>query len=849
MIYHCCDKNRRDAVKEHPFLNGIDFLDVVDDPADSFEERQTTLMVHFIKPLSPDELRKENVRIEGGERIRNIQVIEVSIESMASPPMSPPFNDKNLVVKVSTAGDFSPYTLRLVKGEKDNDQPDGFDPILSSIEFSFKVLCKKDFDCLPQCECGPEATVQPEINYLAKDFACFRQLMLDRMSVLMPTWRERNPADMGMALVETLAYVADYLSYQQDAIATEAYLGTARKRVSVRRHARLVDYYMHEGCNARMWVHIDVQKGINGFTLLKKDNGKIVTRFLTRTNTSLPKAFDVDSNEWTIALEEGTKVFEPMHDLDLFHAHNRMNFYTWGEKECCLPKGSTSATLLGDLTTLKRGHVLILQEVKGPQTGNSADADPAHRHAVRITDVRLIFDPLFAGSPPWPGLPVTKITWDPADALPFPLCISSKEETSFYDNVSVALGNNVLADHGFTQYDTSVSSLHPDTVGSSVISTVEDSSGCFCSEETPVPVPPKFNPELLARPLTFRATYDVNNPPSATAAMKWLMQDVVPAIALLEDGTTETWTPKNDLLDSGGEDKNFVVEIESDGISKLRFGDGIQGMRPAAETRFLATYRIGNGTVGNVGRESITSIVPGGVGDKSIFLNVTNPLSATGGIDPEGIEEVRQKAPAAFRIQKRAVTATDYEEMSKVCSDTIQRSACTFRWTGSWRTAFLTVDRFGGQEVSPAFENKIRRGMDQFRMAGQDLEVDAPKYVSIELEISICVKPNYFASDVKGALLKVFSNRVQSNGQLGVFHPDNFSFGQSVFLSPLYAAAQSVTGVASVEITKLKRQNEVNNDAIQTGKLPLSRLEIARLDNDPNFPEHGILNFKMNGGK
>ena len=93
MIYHCCDKNRRDAVKEHPFLNGIDFLDVVDDPADSFEERQTTLMVHFIKPLSPDELRKENVRIEGGERIRNIQVIEVSIESMASPPMSPPFND------------------------------------------------------------------------------------------------------------------------------------------------------------------------------------------------------------------------------------------------------------------------------------------------------------------------------------------------------------------------------------------------------------------------------------------------------------------------------------------------------------------------------------------------------------------------------------------------------------------------------------------------------------------------------------------------------------------------------------------------------------------------------------
>ncbi len=58
MIYHCCDTNRRNAVKEHPFLNGIDFIDVVDNPADPFEERQTTLIVHFIKPLTDATLKK-----------------------------------------------------------------------------------------------------------------------------------------------------------------------------------------------------------------------------------------------------------------------------------------------------------------------------------------------------------------------------------------------------------------------------------------------------------------------------------------------------------------------------------------------------------------------------------------------------------------------------------------------------------------------------------------------------------------------------------------------------------------------------------------------------------------------
>ena len=70
----------------------------------------------------------------------------------------------------------------------------------------------------------------------------------------MPDWTERHVPDLGITLVELLAYVGDYLSYYQDAVATEAYLDTARRRISVRRHVRLVDYRMHDGCNARAWV-------------------------------------------------------------------------------------------------------------------------------------------------------------------------------------------------------------------------------------------------------------------------------------------------------------------------------------------------------------------------------------------------------------------------------------------------------------------------------------------------------------------------------------------------------------------------------------------------------------------
>ena len=107
-----------------------------------------------------------------------------------------------------------------------------------------------------------QAETPAEINYLAKDYASFRQLILDRLALVMPDWKERHVPDIGIALVEVLAYVGDHLSYYQDAVATEAYLDTARKRISVRRHARLVDYPMHEGCNARAWVCVDTKSDL-----------------------------------------------------------------------------------------------------------------------------------------------------------------------------------------------------------------------------------------------------------------------------------------------------------------------------------------------------------------------------------------------------------------------------------------------------------------------------------------------------------------------------------------------------------------------------------------------------------
>jgi hypothetical protein len=113
----------------------------------------------------------------------------------------------------------------------------------------------------------------------------------------------------------------------------------------------------------------------------------------------------------------------------------------------------------------------------------------------------------------------------------------------------------------------------------------------------------------------------------------------------------------------------------------------------------------------------------------------------------------------------------------------------------------------------------------------------------------VCVKRGYLVADVKAALREVFSSRLSAGGRRGLFHPDNFTFGQPVFLSTFYAAAQAVTGVDSVEITTFQRQGNPSDEALAAGRLTLGRLEIARLDNDPDFPERGVFNLVMRGGR
>jgi hypothetical protein len=1088
VIYQCCDETRKAAVAGNPVLNGIDYLEVLGFDADPLGlQPQTILLLRCLKAV-PAGITSGNVLIGGGESITNIAATFVApADTPGGSSLWPAgmtsvqenyFNSlpgaaQILVIGVSTAGDFSPYTLRLVNSATAAKEDPfevtevltGFDPQLAELEFYFKVECPPFFDCKPQPpDCPPDLPAPPAINYLAKDYSSFRSIILDRLSQLLPGWGATSEADLGIALAELIAYIGDRLSYKQDAVATEAYLQTARSRISLRRHALLVDYQIHDGCNARVWMHLRVN-----FPVALKTG----TRFFTAA-PAMPKT--LAGNE-RAALDTGVVIFESMQDAQLFPEHDEMWFYTWGDADCCLAKGTTEATLLGTFDKLQAGDVLIFQEMVGPQTGNPADADMRHRWAVRLTNVatqdaagKTLVDPLFekdTGNPITSAAqqptPVTEIQWSTDDALPFPVCISSKyldsqQKEQQLANVSKVFGNVVLADHGCSLTDIELgivprpsifkpssratdrctptspapilvryrpvipdspvtqavplqlagSPVTPGTVhlltnglvtlkdangvialslqaaspltwpglfgvvaqqnagnpanfdlsivynppGASsppVVETIADLSlaaadpnfvvtkvnaqSRFIDVPAPPPGPAPAGFPAAASQLASGATTDLKdtggttyltiapkNPATWPPSVGVLTQDDisdptkfnllvvyaplsggtgVPTPVVLEQFTgldlghvaaqtassklvkvksfeaepnltlsaydlmhydanmaapeitlrsilgadTRHWSAEQDLLADGPADTHFVVEIESDGTARLRFGDNVNGLRPDSDTSFTASYRIGNGTAGNVGAETLIFC------DDENVVQSANPLPAVGGVDPETSDQIRRRAPQAFLTQERAITMPDYVRVTEMNAQ-IENAVATLRWTGSWYTVFITAEPKGAGNLTATLRKELKQNINRYRLAGQDIELESPQYVSLRIALTVCVEPAYFRSDVAKALSQVLGSRVLSDGTKGIFSPDNFTFGQTVYLSRVYAAARKVAGVQSVVATVFQPQAAPPTSIfLANGEVPLGPFQIARLENDPSLPDHGQLTLSLQGGK
>jgi len=731
---------------------------------------------------------------------------------------------------VEPVGDYSTYTLELVwNGNL-------IDPFFSAIGFKFRPGCFTN-DCAPKLEGRPQSP-GPEIDYLAKDYDSFRHTLMVAMAQRVPGWNSTSEADHDQVLIDLFAAAADELSDYQDRVMAEAYLATTRKRVSLARLARLVDYHLDEGSQASTWLALEVLKS---FTLQSQE-------LVVSTRQSPAEAGAVSFTSRQVNLTDAERQhFDPLL--------NRLRLYTWGEAQPALRAGSTSADLVpvAGLATqataesmrdwVRKGawRELIIAEWLNPLTGTPPGRNPRKRQLLRLLSgdgaAEAIFDPV---APTW----LVRLHWREEDALRFDYSFTTFCKGTPFRDVSLFFGNLLPVYEGrpMTAY------FHEADAGLPADTPAEkhrhyrrmdrhgDSRGDWVLADLPD-----------EGPLAYRssATGAANN--GETPARSTLLVEIK-----LPDGTSETWDEDESLVhsnDSGKLGNRFMVETDENRRSTLRFGNGINGRLLPSGSIVRAEYQIGGGHQGNVGADQLTfpQALTGAL--SGVVTAAWNPFDVTDGRDPESPEKVRRNAPEAYRArQLRAVTLADYVKRAEEVPG-VSRAVARYAWTGSWRTVRVVIDPAGTTVFEDVLRQAVAAHLDAVRLIGEDLELRAPHYVPLDIRITVCADPAYWREDLRFVLEQEFSDGWTADGRPGFFNADLWTFGQALHRSAIEGRLQQIQGIRHVMQIVMKRFNAPTPGIPGIEVLEMGFDEVVLLSNDPSHLERGLIRFVVQGGR
>ncbi|GGZ72834.1 putative baseplate assembly protein [Streptomyces subrutilus] len=281
----------------------------------------------------------------------------------------------------------------------------------------------------------------------------------------------------------------------------------------------------------------------------------------------------------------------------------------------------------------------------------------------------------------------------------------------------------------------------------------------------------------------------------------------------------QRWQGVADFAASGPQDRHFTLDATT---GELAFGPAVRepdgtlsqfGAVPAKGAAVRATrYGVGGGRGGNVARGSIQvlrSSIP-------YIARVENREAARGGVDGETVEEARRRAPIALRAQERAVTARDYEELTRRAAPEAARIQCLAAGAeeaadpvkaGENAVRVLVVpqavtDRGGRlrfEQLVPGDEllSRITGFLDERRPLGTRLAVGPPFYQGVTVVATVHA---YRAADTDLVREEALDALYRYLDPLaGGADGRGWPFGRSLRSGEVFAALQRVPGVELVD--------------------------------------------------
>ncbi len=697
--------------------------------------------------------------------------------------------------------------VRLVSGGADP-----LHPFFAEAGFDFYIDCPAG-DCRVAAEPeAPVAQAEPAIDLATKDFDGFVKVAQNWALSTDPNWSDLTPAATEQMLIELLAHHADLLSLHQDRVAQEAFIDTARERLSLRRHAAFLGLALDEGASAAATVAVDVAPGAQGFLpaatriVRQEAAGRITNTFTTLT----PQLLD---GRWNAGLADPAD-------------RGQLRPAAWpGAPDAALPIGTTSLLLLDWELNLMAGQRLAFVQ------GRAA-------HLARLVRIEEIEAPGWSDAPEdAPGLvprKVTHITWDVPTAVRFAPW-EAPEARPF-----LVTANLVDVVHGTPRR----ALTRPD--GDAVPLTLSRQDAVLATDPG--------TGELQLRAVRTPET-DV-----------LVAADGRPDLSLTIGREAWSWQP--DLWTSAGFDRHYTTEREEDGSVWLLFGDGRRGravpVMAAAGAGGLGgdavvpldevtlAYRRGVAQDGNLGAFALNAALPP-VGDDASaatefsqlgIRTATNLLPAAGGRQAVSLEVARQLIPESIRnpARERCVTAADYARAAEAVPGIAQAAAKPLG--GLFNTIVVLCAPAEGDDLAPDLAAAVFDHLDSLRMAGREHVVRPPDYVPLDIALLVCRRAGAGAAAVRAALRAALAPGTAARP--GFFHRSRLGFGAEVRQGDILAAAGRAEGVGAVRVLAFRPLFGAGGEAVRR-VIRLAPTQIAQFAADEARPERGRLTIRIEG--
>jgi hypothetical protein len=236
----------------------------------------------------------------------------------------------------------------------------------------------------------------------------------------------------------------------------------------------------------------------------------------------------------------------------------------------------------------------------------------------------------------------------------------------------------------------------------------------------------------------------------------------------------------------------FSTKNQWNATTDVLFGDGVEGAPlPTGQNNLQANYRIGSGTDGNVDAGTLTTLMDRPLG----VSGVTNPQSATGGQDPQSIDDIRTKAPQTVLTLGRAVSIADYQSYASTFAS-ISKAYAIWIPSGPGRGVYLTVAGVDGEALSDSNPTLGYLISSLHDFGNPLIPVTAKSFLETLFGLSADVKydPAYdqqtVQAQVQGALTNAYCFAARD-------------FGQGVSVDEVASVIQAVPGVIAVNVKEI----------------------------------------------